>query len=85
MFCTVCKTKIDEENYLKDRTLCKNCYKKSIENSEKQSHNRTFFLGQSLLGKTHVMMKVFSRKSDRDIYLITMITPWKVLQFKSQN
>ena len=27
-FCSVCKIKIDEINYKKDRTVCKNCYNK---------------------------------------------------------
>ena len=27
-FCTVCKIKIDEINYKKDRTVCKSCYNK---------------------------------------------------------
>ena len=27
-FCTVCKIKVDENNYKKDRTVCKSCYNK---------------------------------------------------------
>ena len=27
-FCSACKIKIDENNYKKDRTVCKSCYNK---------------------------------------------------------
>ena len=39
--CTVCNIKLDKENFKKDRTRGKNCYKKKIKNynttSEKES------------------------------------------------
>ena len=36
--CSVCNIKIDENNYLKDRTVCKNCYNK---NRRKNNSNIT--------------------------------------------
>ena len=33
-FCTVCKIKIDENNYKKDRTVCKSCYNKKKRKNE---------------------------------------------------
>ena len=29
--CSACNIKIDRDNYMKDRTICKNCYKEKKE------------------------------------------------------
>ena len=33
-FCSACKIKIDENNYKKDRTVCKSCYNKKKRKNE---------------------------------------------------
>ena len=33
-FCSACKIKIDENNYKKDRTVCKKCYNKKKRKNE---------------------------------------------------
>ena len=52
---------------------------KIIENVNKQSkyenNNRTLLVGPSFSGKTYLMIKILSRISDRDIYIITKSPP----------
>ena len=52
---------------------------KIIENVNKQSkfenNNRTLLVGPSFSGKTYLMLKILSRISDRDIYIITKSPP----------
>ena len=52
---------------------------KIIENVNKQSkfenNNRTLSVGPSFPGKTYLMIKILSRISDRDIYIITKSPP----------
>ena len=84
--CSACKIKLDINNYKKDRTVCKDCYnKKKRKNKITISHqpkiendnnnNRTFLVGPSFSGKTYLMLKLLSRISDRDIYIITKSPP----------
>ena len=91
--CSACNIKLDINNYKKDRTICRDCYKKKkrkinintlppnkiIENVNKQSkfenNNRTLLVGPSFSGKTYLMLKILSRISDRDIYIITKSPP----------
>ena len=42
--------------------------KSKIENN---NNNRTLLVGPSFSGKTYLMLKILSRISDRDIYIIT--------------
>ena len=80
--CSVCNIKLDINNYKKDRTVCKDCYNKKkrknnliqqpkIENGNDINNNRTLLVGPSFSGKTYLMLKILSRISDRDIYIIT--------------
>ena len=52
---------------------------KIIESVNKQSklenNNRTLLVGPSFSGKTYLMIKILSRISDRDIYIITKSPP----------
>ena len=84
--CSACNIIIDINNYKKDRTICRECYnKKKRKNKITISHhhhqqpiiengnnnNRTLLVGPSFSGKTYLMLKILSRISDRDIYIIT--------------
>ena len=43
--------------------------------SKFEKNNRTLLVGPSFSGKTYLMLKIFSRISDRDIYIITKSPP----------
>ena len=88
--CSACNIKLDLNNYQKDRTVCKDCYNKKKKNeitiSYKQpkiengnnnnnNNNRTLLVGPKLSGKTYLMLKVLSRMSDRDTYIISKSPP----------
>ena len=84
--CSVCKIKLDINNYKKDRNVCKDCYNKmkrknnliqqpKIENGNDIKNNRTLLVGCSFSGKTHLMLKILSRMPDRDVYIITKSPP----------
>ena len=84
--CSLCNIKLDINNYKKDRTICKECYnrKKRKNNNDKKKtkvddlvndNNRTLLVGPSFSGKTYLMLKILSRMSDRDIYIITKSPP----------
>ena len=87
--CSVCNIILDINNYKKDRTVCKDCYnKKKRKNKTNISHqqqpiiengnnnnNRTLLVGPSFSGITYLMLKILSRISDRDIYIITESPP----------
>ena len=85
--CSACNIKLDINNYKKDRTVCRDCYNKKkrkiIENVntsqqpkiEKNNNSRTLLVGPSFSGKTYLMLKILSRISDRDIYIITKSPP----------
>ena len=84
--CSVCNKKLDINNYKKDRTICKSCYIKKkrknnliqqpkTENGNYINNNRTLLVGSSFAGKTYLMLKILSRISDRDIYIITISPP----------
>ena len=87
--CSVCNTKIDINNYKKDRTVCKICYNKTkrknkttvshqqpeIENDNNSNINRTLLVGPSFSSKTYLKLKILSRIPARDIYIITKSPP----------
>ena len=86
--CSACNIIIDINNYKKDRTNCRECYSKKkrknkitishqqplIENGN-NNNNRTLLVGPSFSGKTYLMLKILSRISNRDIYIITKSPP----------
>ena len=88
--CSACNIKLDIKNYKKDRTICRDCYnEKKRKNKLTISHqrpiiehvnnnnynNRTLLVGPSFSGKTYLMLKILSRISDRDFYIITKSPP----------
>ena len=87
--CYVCNMKLDVNNYKKDRTVCKDCYNKKkrknkitishrqpiIENGNNNNNSRTLLVGPSFSGKTHLMLEIFSRIPNRDIYKIIKSPP----------
>ena len=46
-----------------------------IENYNNNNNNRTLLVGPSFSGKTYLMLKILSRISDRDNYIITKLPP----------
>ena len=83
-FCSACNIKLDINNYKKDRTVCRDCYNKKkrknnliqqpkVENGN--NNNRTLLVGPSFSGKTYLILKIQTRISDRDIYVITKSPP----------
>ena len=46
-----------------------------IDNVNNNNNNRTLLVGPSFSGKTYLMLKILSRISDRDIYIITKSPP----------
>ena len=91
---SLCNIKLDINNYKKDRTYCKDCYKRKKrknnliqneittslqqpipENENNNKNNQTLLVGSSFSGKTYLMLKIPSRMSDRDIYIITKSPP----------
>ena len=87
--CSVCNIKLDKNNYKKYRTVCRDCYNKKkrknkitishqqpiIEKGNNNNNNRTLLVGPSFSGKTNLMLKILSRTSDRDTYIITKSPP----------
>ena len=83
--CNTCNKKVDQYNYEKIRTICRDCYNKEKRNykqsSEKLSvydnhiNNRTLLVGPSFPGKTYLMFKFLSRMPNRDIYRVTKSPP----------
>ena len=73
----------------KDRTVCKVCYnfkkrkhnKTLIQNQQpkivkvKTNNNRTLLFGPSFWGKTQLMLKILSRITHQDMYIVTRSTP----------
>ena len=98
--CSACNIKLDINNYKKDRTVCRDCYNKKkrknnlIQNEitishqqpkiENNNNNRTLLVGPSFSGKTYLMLKILSRISDRDIYIITKSPPEQYTNSKIQ-
>ena len=96
--CSLCNIKLDINNYKKDRTVCIDCYDKKkrknnlVQNEITTSHqpkiendsnnNRTLLVGPSFSGKTYLMLKILSRISDRDIYIITKSPPEQYTNYK---
>ena len=85
-------------NYKKNRTVCRDCYNKKkrknnlVQNEITISHqpkiendnnnNRTLLVGPSFSGKTNLMLKILSRISDRDTYIITKSPPEQFWNYK---
>ena len=53
-----------------------------IDNDDNNNNNRTLLVGPSFSGKAYLMLKILSRISDRDIYIITKSAPEQNLNSK---
>ena len=88
--CSACNIKLDINKYKKDRIVCRDCYNKKkrknkitishhqqqpINENGNNNNNRTLLVGPSFSGKKYLMLKILSRISDRDIYIITKSPP----------
>ena len=73
-FCSACKIKIDENNYKKDRTVCKKCY-----NKKKRKTNTTL---QSTKQKSPMFqhMKIIAMSILAQVTLVKPITCSKYLK-----
>ena len=68
----------------KDKTLIQNQQPK-IGNVNTNNNNRTLLVGPSFSGKTYPILKILSRKPDRDIYIINKSPPEKYSNSKLKN
>ena len=83
--CKTCNIEKDEENYLKDKTVCKNCYEKKEEKINNQKavikrkeklltlnniSNRTLINGFSNCGETYLMNHILFEKQE-PLFVIT--------------
>ena len=75
--CNLCNIKIDENNYLEKRTVCKSCYTKTRRKNNNNNNlihdrkpktdynndnnSRTHLFGPSFSGKTYFMLKLLPR------------------------
>ena len=73
---TVCR---DCYNNKKKNNLVQNeitiSHQPKIDDCNNNNNNRTLLVGPSFSGKTYLMLKILSRISDRDIYIITKSPP----------
>ena len=98
--CNTCSIKINENDYLKIRTVCKSCYKKNrrknnnntliqnqqpeIDNVNTNKNNRPLLVGPSFSGETYLMFKNLSRIPNRDFYTISKSLPNSIPILKSK-
>ena len=80
--CTVCNIKLNEDNYKKDRNICRSCYninRKKYNNINKEktevvdsvnNNNGTLIIGFSNCGKTYLMNHNLSQKQ-KPLFIIT--------------
>ena len=59
--CTVCNIKIDEDNYKKDRNICKNCYNMN----RKKCTINTFYRTDNIKEKRKVVHSVNYKKINK--------------------
>ena len=75
-----CIIKVDKKNYLKDRTVCKSCYKNNrrknknqhpkIDNFNNNKNSRILIIGFSKSGKTYVRIHTLRQKQE-SVLIIT--------------
>ena len=73
--CKDCYNKKKRKNKLVQNEITLSHQQPKIENYNNDNNNRTFLLGPSFSGKTHLILKTLSRIPDRDIYIITKLPP----------
>ena len=72
--CKDCYNKKKRKNNLVQNEITIS-HQSKIENVNNYNNNRTLLDGPSFSGKTYLMLKILSRISDRDIYIITKSPP----------
>ena len=72
--CRDCYNKKKRKNNLVQNEITIS-HQPKIENDSNNNNNRTLLVGPSFSGKTYLMLKILSRISDRDIYIITKSPP----------
>ena len=72
--CIDCYNKKKRKNNL-DQNEITISHQSKIENVNNNNNNRTLLVGASFSGKTYLMLKILSRITDRDIYIITKSPP----------
>ena len=72
--CKDCYNKKKRKNNLVQNEITISHQQPKIENGN-NNNNRTLLVGPSFSGKTYLMLKILSRISDHDIYIITKSPP----------
>ena len=72
--CTDCYIKKKRKNNLVQNEITIS-HQPKIDDCNNNNINRTLLVGPSFSGKTYLMLKILSRISDRDIYIITKSPP----------
>ena len=85
--CSAFNIKININIYKKDETVCRSCYNKNKRKNKNNTliqqpksengnnNNRTLLVSPSFSGKTYLMLRLFSRIPDRDVYIIIKSHP----------
>ena len=81
--CRDCYNKTKRKNSLVQNEITIS-HQPKIENDSNNNNNRTLLVGPSFSGKTYLMLKVLSRISDRDIYMITKSPPEQYTNSKNK-
>ena len=73
--CRDCYNKKKRKNNLVQNEITISHQQPIIEHDNNNNNNRSLLVGPSFSGKTYLMLKILSRISDRDIYIITKSPP----------
>ena len=95
--CTVCNIKIDEDNYEKDKNICRKCYKinrQKYNNNNKEKiqvvdpvndNNRTLIIGFSNCGKTYLMNHILSQKQEPIVIITKSLNQYPNIKAQSSD
>ena len=84
--CTACNIQLVKDRYWEGRTICRNCYNKTKRKYNKGSEkkfnparldkqfntNRIVIVAPPVSGKTYLMLKTLSKRTDQDFFVITI-------------
>ena len=82
--CKDCYNKKERKNNLVQNEINISHQQPIIENGKNNNNNRTLLVGPSFSGKTYLMLKILSRKINRDIYIITKSPPEQYTNSKTK-
>ena len=80
--CKDCYNKKKRKTNLVQNEITISHQQPKTENGKNNNNNRTLLVGASFSGKTKLMLKIFSRIPDRDIYIITKSSPEQYINSK---